>query len=167
MKRASWICAGVIAAGCGGGATYPEPESVKVAGDEPATAPLMAGPMTAAPAHRFVRGAALSPGSLLIAWLDQAGTLIVKLPVVLTHTLGGVADARISGESLPIELDTSGLGVALDDRLAGLGLAVDATGAVWLEGRWNGGTLIVSRVGDLIAPDALAGITHAELEAMP
>lgn len=171
MDAGKWVTGAmlVVSAACGGAPTAPvTPAGDGAAGDAVAPPPTATpGPMTATPAHRFVRGAALSPGSLLIAWLDQAGTLTVRLPVVLVRTTLGARDARISGDALPIELDDGALGVSLADRLAAADLPLDAPGAIWLEGRWDGGTLHVTRVGDPISPDALAGVTHAELQAMP
>jgi hypothetical protein len=120
-----------------------------------------------APQPSFERGAAITPSAELVAWLDQQGKRLVRLPVTLVlSATGSVATATIgvNGEADPIGFQVSdlGMGLSLKDRLRKV-CKPGGTCTVWLVGSWNSGRLDVRKLDGEIAADQLAGATHAEV----
>ncbi len=100
------------------------------------------------------RGPAVQPVAELEGWLRGAGRTELRVPVELTLSALGIEGAVIGlgGERLGLDLDDSGLGISLADR-ARDACGTAATCAMWLRGRWLGGTLIVSRADGAIGAD--------------
>ncbi|MDB4961409.1 MAG: hypothetical protein JWP01_1408 [Myxococcales bacterium] len=122
----------------------------------------------------FVRGAAVSPVDVLIAWLD-AQTLngeprLLRLPIVLHLGDAGflLRGARIGREpdALAIYVNDASLGIGVADRARTL-CPTATTCALWLEGYWRrehdgAYRFDVSKIHEQIAGHADA--SHVEVE---
>ena len=123
-----------------------------------------------APTPSFERGPAITPAGELVAWLDQQDKRLVRLPVTLTlSATGAVASATFGVNGEPdargFELSDHQMGISLKDRLRKV-CKPGGTCAVWLVGQWSPGDkplLNVRKLDGAIAPDQLAGATHAEV----
>lgn len=124
----------------------------------------------------FVRGAAITPRDQLIAWLDQqvrdGQPRLLRLPIVLARRGPGftTAGAKVgtANDALELYVNDTALGIGLADR-ARTACKGQPVCAMWLEGYWRGEqdgdyTFDVVKVGDPIAPDALAAASFAEVE---
>ena len=124
----------------------------------------------------FVRGVAVTPRDQLLVWLGQqvrdGQPRLVRLPFVLRRKgpRFSTSGAKIGGAPDAVE-------VFLNDAALGIGLADVArttckdaeTCALWLDGYWKGEeagafTFDVMKVGQTIAPDAIAAANFAEVE---
>ena len=131
----------------------------------------VAGEMTAPVERAYVQGIALDAAPALVAWLEQLGDRVVKLPVLVDYDGVNYANAQVVGVGLTIALDDGALGVGLADRvrIAGnsSGQAWLPTVAIWLEGKWQAGRLRIDRAGQAMAPSELSDASHAFVEAQP
>jgi hypothetical protein len=176
MRRASVVVTALAAVlACNGASKETTPRPVGSGDDVRGSATVT---MTPDSPGSFVRGAALVPADQLIAWLDgqKRGDepRLIRLPVVLARrgpkfsTVG----ARVGGapDGLAVFLDDAKLGIGLADRArTACNDASATTCALWVEGYWRGErdgdyTFEVMAVRDPIAPDQLAGASHAEVQ---
>lgn len=115
------------------------------------------------------RGPAITPATELVAWLDQQGKGLVRLPVTLVLAATGsveTATLGVNGEADAVSVAVSDhqMGISLKDRLR-KHCKPGGTCTVWLVGQWAGdgkAKLDVRRLDGVIGPDELAGATHAE-----
>jgi hypothetical protein len=152
-------------AGCGKGATV----------DKPSGNGSMNKTMNKGSGATFEQGAPLSPADKLVAWLDgqklDGKPRLLRLPIVLTRGQLGydISKAKIGGgaDALEIYANDSMMGVGLADR------AEDKCGdaptcAFRVEGYWRGkqtgGLQFDINKAEPLAPDAVAAVTHAEVE---
>ena len=164
--------------GCPSSVTTPQRPSDEVtfdAGAGPAEArsdarsdamPMNMDPNAEAP--RFTPGPALTPSTDLVAWLDQQGNHLVRLPFTLVLSgSGSVATAAIGvnrePDAVTVTLSDLQMGISLKDRLRKV-CKPGGTCAVWLIGTWAAGAARLDvRTMDGTVADPTAA-THAEVE---
>ena len=157
--------AALVLAGCSKGATV----------DKPSGNTTMNKTANQGSGATFERGAALSPRDKLVTWLDsqQRGSepRLVRLPIVLSRGQLGfdISKAKIGGapDALEIYANDSMMGVGLADRAEDK-CGDAATCAFRVEGYWRGkqagGLQLDVNKAELLTADALAAVTHAEVE---
>ncbi|HEU0029321.1 MAG TPA: hypothetical protein VFQ53_01725 [Kofleriaceae bacterium] len=180
------VLVGLFVLGCSGHASSPQTSTgdLPKAGEPGGSATVEKQPKTmtlgSTSKPSFERGVALTPASQLVAWLEQQkrGTepRLVRVPIVMPKGQYGYDQQATKLGTAP-----DAPAVMIDDTALGISLAMKArkcTGdvcAFLVEAYWLGKTtdgigdgkrnvLKVVKADNPLSPEALAAITHAEVE---
>ena len=100
------------------------------------------------------RGPTLEPPAALVAWLEEAGDAVLRLPLTMREQ-----GAQLG--TLAVEVDDSALGIDLADRVR-QACPGGQPCRVWVEGRWKRGTVQVLHFARAVGADEAADFVERE-----